>query len=79
MNRFVGSLTIVTTLSYHYYKIAITNHTMNSTGCRSLSLLNWRICHETPLCSLNTDCIENTSSDVLLEAAFIVQLPGNKL
>jgi hypothetical protein len=24
MNRFIGSLAIVTTLSYHYYKIAIT-------------------------------------------------------
>jgi hypothetical protein len=27
----------------------------------------------------DTDCIENASSDVLLEAKFIVQLPSNKL
>jgi hypothetical protein len=42
MNRFIGSLAIVTTLSYHYYKIAVTIHTMNTTDCRSLPLLNWR-------------------------------------
>jgi hypothetical protein len=79
MNRFIRSLAIVTTLSYHYYKIAIANHTMNTTDCSSLRLPNWQIYHESPLCRLDTDCIENASSDVLLEAMLIVQLPSNKL
>jgi hypothetical protein len=34
--------------------------------------------HESPLCRLDTDSIENTSSDVLLEGMFIAQLPSNK-
>jgi hypothetical protein len=72
IKRFIGPLTIVTTHSYHYYKIAITNHIINTTDWRSLPLLNWWIYHESPLCGLNTDCIENTPSDVLLEALFIV-------
>jgi hypothetical protein len=79
MNRFIGSLDIVTTLSYHYYKIAVTNHTMNTADCRSLPLLNWRIYHESSLCRLDTDCIANTCSAVFFEAMFIVQLPSNKL
>jgi hypothetical protein len=76
MNRFIGSLAIVTTTSYHYYKIVITNDTMNNTDCLSLPLLNWRSYHESPSCGLDKDCIENTSSDVLLEAMFIFSCPA---
>jgi hypothetical protein len=40
---------------------------------------NWRIYHESPLCKLDTDRIENTSSGVLLKGMFIAQFPSNKL
>jgi hypothetical protein len=53
-------------------------YTMNTTDYRSLPLVNWRTYHESPLCRLDTGCLENTSSDVLLEAMFIVQMPSNK-
>jgi hypothetical protein len=87
MNRFIGSLAIGTTLSYHYYKITETHKQLTLSGLTDelhthwtlLTLLNLRIYHESPLCKLDTDCIENTSSDVLLEAVFIVQFPSNKL
>jgi hypothetical protein len=37
---------------------------------------NWRIYHESPLCRLDTDCIENTSSDVLVEAMLSFSCPA---
>jgi hypothetical protein len=87
MNRFIGSLAIVTTLSYHNFEIAITiTQTIItlSDKIKSSTLLN---CLERSFTTnsrisfyrLSTDRIENTSSDVLLEGMFTAQLPSNKL
>jgi hypothetical protein len=46
MNRFIGSLAIVTTLSNHNYKVAMT-HIMNTTDYRSLPLLTFERDRET--------------------------------
>jgi hypothetical protein len=79
-------LTIVTTLSYHYLEIAITiTHnqlTLQIQDCLERSLTTERLTDESHTHSFymfSTDCIENTSPDVLLEGMFIGQLPSNKL
>jgi hypothetical protein len=91
MNQFIGSLAIVTTQTYHSYKIGITithnqltvwliahNEHYRLPLTATSQLLNLQIYNESPLCRLDMDCIGNTFSDVILEAMFIVQLPSNK-
>jgi hypothetical protein len=91
MNRFIGSSPVVTTLSYHNFKIAVTVthkqlwHSPDKTKSSTVEvpwakfydwLTNpWRI----SFYKLSMDRIENTSSDVLLEGMFIAQLPSNEL
>jgi hypothetical protein len=77
-------LTIITTLSYHYFEIAITiTHNQLSlstykTALCKISRLNDES-HTDSFYRLSTDHIENTSPDALLEGMFIAQLPSNKL